>query len=541
MKRAIINGKVYLGRDRFAEAILIEDGVIKSVGSDEEILARAGGCDVYDCGGRTVIPGLNDSHLHLSMVAQRLNQADLRGCRSIDEIVARCRRFIEEHPAAVKNGMIASGWNQDLFPPGEKRYPNRHDVDRISTEIPVVLIRACVHVAAANTKAIEAVGLGPGAPQYKDGFFGVEENGFPSGYFAEGAIYPIQSAVKPPEREEFKAWILRAMEFAASHGLTSVQSNDIGMNPYMGDAEFFRLMHEIYGEGKAPVRYEHQLCFHSPDEFRAYLKGEHKTGKYGGMLTRGPLKLFKDGSLGGRTAVVRGGYLDDPGNYGTETMSNELIDSMVGLAVGNGMQVITHALGDRAIEMVLDSYEKVLTDGENRLRHAVVHYQCLDVPLIERTAQLGVITHVQPIFLNTDPYTVAARFPMEMNRWFLPFKTMHEKGVRMAFGSDGPVEEINPFLGIYCAVTRKDTTGAPEAGFFPEECLDVPLAIDLFTEGSAYAQFLENVKGRIRPGHCADLIVLDDDIFTCDVEKIRDILPVMTMVDGRVAYERELR
>lgn len=540
MQKVLFNGKIYINKDAFAQAVLIEDEIIQKVGSTEEILALAGDCEKIDCQGKTVIPGLNDSHLHITMMGERMAQADIMGCSSIDEVVERCKKFMADFPEASKRGIISTGWNQDMFTSGEKRYLYRWDLDRISTEIPVVLSRICGHILAANTKAMEMAGIGPDTPQFVGGTFEFDENGQPNGFFSEFACGPLQAVIPPFTYEEVKDLSLRAMNACAAHGLTSVQSNDIGQCS-LGDEATFRLIRELHDEGKAPVRYHHQLCFRTTQDFKDYLAGEERQSERyqrDTWLTLGPLKLFKDGSLGARTAMVRQEYLDDPGNFGVESLSIELGDELVGLAAGAGMQVMTHAIGDKAISDMLDHYEKVLVDGKNPLRHSVNHYQCLDEAMVERTVKLDVLAQCQPIFLTTDLHAVPSRFSHEMNSWFLAFKSFLDKGVKMSFGSDCPVEDFNPFLGLYCAVTRKDVNGHPAEGFYPEQCLDVATAIDCFTVGSAYNQFQENVKGRIQEGMLADMVVLDTDIFTCDPNAIKDIRPEMTMVGGKIVYQK---
>jgi predicted amidohydrolase YtcJ len=255
-------------------------------------------------------------------------------------------------------------------------------------------------------------------------------------------------------------------------------------------------------------------------------------------LGLGPLKLFKDGSLGARTATLRAPYLDDPGNTGVEAMSAAQVDAMMAAAALHRVQVITHAIGDRAVSDMLDAYEKVLPpDGSNPLRHSIVHYQCLDPDIIARTKKLGVIAQVQPIFLNTDIHAVGSRFSPQMIRWFLPFKSCLAAGLHLSFGSDCPVEDCNPFLGLHAAVNRQDSAGQPPEGLHPEENLDVAAAVDCFTRESAYAEFQEDTKGRIAEGYLADFVVLDRDIFTCDRSEIRAIRPVETIVGGKTTYQ----
>lgn len=543
MKTAVINGKVYLEREKFAEAVLIEDGRILKVGSTDEVLAEArsdsSDCRVYDCGGKTVIPGLNDSHLHLVQVGETMSQARIEGVKSIDELIERCRTFMDEHPERCKHGIKAMGWNQDLFE-GEKRMPTRHDLDKISTEVPIILERVCAHVLTANTKAIEMLGLDENSPQFPGGEFYKEENGYPNGIFTEGATPHVKYLIPDFTYEEKKGMLLDIMKYAARHGVTSVQSNDVGTT-LKDNNEGFKMLHEVYDSGEAVIRYRHQTCYNDYDAFKEYLEeGEFVNGTYksDSLMKLGPLKLFKDGSLGARTALMRKDYADDPGNRGQVWIPDEDMRKYIKLASEHGLQVVTHVIGDGAIKATLDNYkEEGFIDGKNKLRHGLVHCQITDKELLEEIAENEIVVLAQPIFLDYDMKIVESRCGKEMASTSYAFKTLKDMGVHVAYGTDSPVEDCNPFPVIYMAVTRKDKNGNPAGGFYPNECVDVYEAIDAYTYESAYVEFMENEKGRIKPGYLADLVVLDKDIFTCDPMEIKDILPVMTMVDGKIVYE----
>ena len=212
MKEILCNGKIYVERGHFEQALYIEDGVIRAVGSNSAVRAAAGsGAKETDCAGRTVIPGLNDSHMHLLNIGVTLSQAKLNGAKSIDEIIEITRHFMKEHPEYCRKGVQGRGWNQDYFTDG-KRLPNRHDLDKISTEVPVVLTRVCGHIAVANTKAIEMLGLGRNSPQYEGGKFGVEADGYPDGVFAESARFKIKSVIPEPTQDEYEKMFLEAMD-----------------------------------------------------------------------------------------------------------------------------------------------------------------------------------------------------------------------------------------------------------------------------------------------------------------------------------------
>jgi len=539
-KLALINGKVYIERDHFVQAVYAEDGIVKVIGTNEEVLAAAGeDAQVVDAEGKTVIPGLNDSHQHLLMIGEGLATAQITGATSIDDLIQRVKDFIEQNPELAKKGVRAAGWNQDLFT-DEKRIPTRWDLDKISTEIPILLLRICQHVGVANSKAIEMLGLDEKMIDFDGGTIEVDENGRPNGIFTENANDLPGSCIPAPDIEEYEQYFKFGEEYALSHGLTSVQSNDAG-NSTLTMQQVFDMTRKLYDEGRCSLRYRHQVCFHDVEGFKAYIDGEYKHGRYDNpdKLALGPLKLFKDGSLGGRTGTMRNGYLDDPGNYGVETNSDERMDIFCKIAADAGMQVVTHVIGDKAIEDTIGNYERVMPEpGKNPLRHALVHCQITDKPLMERIAKDDILIMYQPIFLDYDMHAVISRCGEELSSTSYAFKTAEDLGIHVSYGTDSPVEDSNPFPNLYSAVTRKDKTGFPEGGFFPQECVDIETAIDAYTIGSAYNEFMEDRKGRIKPGFLADMVILDKDIFTCDPMEIRGILPVMTIVDGKVAWEK---
>ncbi len=246
----------------------------------------------------------------------------------------------------------------------------------------------------------------------------------------------------------------------------------------------------------------------------------------------------QDGSLGGRTTMMRNGYADAPGTYGVEVNSDEFMQSMVNCAHEHGMQVVIHAIGDDAIERVIKMYETANKGGDNPMRHSIIHCQITDKPLMERIRDASLLIAYQPIFLQYDLHVVTDRCGEELTSTSYAFKTAYDLGIHASYGTDAPVEDLNPFPCIYCAVNRKDLKGQPEQGFHTHECVDVETAIDAYTIESAYHEFRENVKGRLKKGYYADLVVLDQDIFTCDSMDILNIKPVLTMVGGKIVYQK---
>jgi predicted amidohydrolase YtcJ len=539
MKTLFFNAKVYLGEGRFASAVLVNGTDIEAVGTEEELLALSEGAEKINCEGRTVIPGFNDSHCHLLSVGAMVNRPHITNIRSIDAMVEVCRQYIEEHPSVRSEGLHGFGWNQDLFTEGEKRIPTRHDLDRISTEFPVVLERTCGHILSCNTKAIEMLGLDADSPDLEDGSFWREEDGYPSGVFAENGCYLPLKLMAEESEEQLRENFLAAMRYASSLGVTSVQSNDLSVNKDPKGL-ISKVIDDIYENEDTSLRYRYQICCYTPEEIRESAKSG-MFSKYGELLhgrrvTVGPLKLFKDGSLGARTALMRNEYADDPGNFGMDCMSPEVMDSLVSAADELGIQVVTHVIGDGAVEGTVESYEKVIGQGPNKNRHALIHCQITDAPLMERIRRSDIRIFYQPIFLNYDLHVVASRVGDAMASTSYAFGTAVRNGSHVSFGTDSPVEDINPFDGVFSAVTRKDLSCFPDGGFYPEECITVEQAVDAYTIGSAEAEFAESWKGRIAPGYVADMVILDRDIFTVPHDEIKDIRPVCTIFNGKIVY-----
>jgi predicted amidohydrolase YtcJ len=256
-------------------------------------------------------------------------------------------------------------------------------------------------------------------------------------------------------------------------------------------------------------------------------------------LTMGSLKLFSDGSLGSRTAYLRKPYRDDPSTVGLRVLSPEEMDALVQKAHKNGIQVVIHSIGDAAIDLVVTAFEKVTSEHNNPMRHAVIHCQITDLPLLERMAKNDILAIIQPIFLTHDLYMVDDRVGKELAATSYAFKTMKKLGIKTAYGTDCPVELMSPIDCIDCAVNRHDVTnGHPEGGFYPAECVDVYTAVDAYTSGSAYATFEENQKGRIKQDYLADLVLLDRDIFSIPKKEIRMAKVLLTMVGGNIAYRK---
>ncbi len=542
-RTAFYNAKVYVERGVFAEALLVEEGIIRMTGSTAEVLSAAGGdAEKIDCKGRTVIPGFNDSHMHLINLGKQMMVPNLAKCRDLEDIIQTCRKYLEDHPNC--RGLQCQGWIEGAWQSDSRRLPDRHDVDRISTEIPVALVRGCEHAGAVNSVLLARMGLDRDHHEIEGGEVVLDEKGEPNGYLKEKAIRAIYGFIPNLSDGELEEAILTAMRYCASWGITTVQSMDLGT--FLPNwTPNYRVLKGIYEKGKDLVRYTAQTSFKDLEDFKAYVDGSYGKTADGfpfkevvcnDRMHMGPLKLMRDGALGARTAMMRHEYLDDPGNYGIDSMSDESYEAFINAAADADLQVVTHCIGDGATERCTKSWNRT---GRKDLRFGIVHNQITDVPLLKFLKESGCVVAYQPIFLDGDMRNVESRCGRELSSTSYAFKTAHDLGLCCAYGTDAPVVDPNPFDNLYSAVTRKDLSGWPEGGWNPQERVDRETAIDCYTADSAYFEFREGCKGRLKPGYYADLTVLDKDFFTCGEEEIRTIRPVLTMCGGKITYRKQ--
>lgn len=526
LKKKFYNGNFYISEGVFASSILVESGKIIAVDSSEE------GDENIDLKGATVIPGLNDSHLHLHQTGQALNRVDLSIAKSIDEVIRLTRDFMKDHP---KDFFYGRGWNHDYFQDGEVRLLDRHDLDKISRDVPIMLERVCGHVAAVNSKAIEFMEMYADM-RVEGGEIRLGKDGLPNGIITENALAYVKEFIPKERDSEIKSNILQAMDYAVSKGVTSVGSTDYYSDGYIRTVS---IITDIYKKGEHKLRYDPQFNFQSMDGLEDYYNNYYLDNSlYNDRYTRGALKVFKDGSLGARTAMLRKNYKDDPSAFGTSAIDNEVLEEMLAFCEKNSIRMIVHAIGDRAVEGLINIYSKGMQKG-NPNRHGIVHCQISDLDQLKRIAENKIYVYYQPVFLQYDIMIIEDRVGKELARTSYAFKTMQDLDPTLvSYGTDAPVEDLNPFENIYHAVTRQRRNGFPEGGFYPEERVSVSRSIDAYTIGSAYSQGLEDVKGRIKEGHFADFVVLDRDIFTCPVEEIKDIKPLATYIGGEEVYGR---
>ena len=543
MKTLFVHGTIYPLTEQGVRysAMAVEKGKIAALGSDDEILAlQDGNSRIIDLQGKTVLPGFNDSHMHLLGYAAFSENINLAGATSVEEICQRIERYREQNQIPKGQWIVGRGWNQDYFVRPE--FPTKDQLDRVCPDHPVMMTRACGHAMVCNSKALELSGVTAKTPQVEGGLFEIGEDGTPNGVFREAAMELISSHIPAPTVEQLKRRILFAQQRLFESGITSVQTDDFGSagspKQYEKVLEAYRQLEQ---EGLLKLRVCEQCNLSQEKYLRDFLSKGYHPHRGGGRFRLGPLKILADGSLGARTALLRQPYADDPTTRGIAYYTPDELESYIALAHENGMQVIVHCIGDGMMEQTMDILERVTQRMPREdCRHGIVHCQITDLPLLRRFARQQLLAYIQPIFLHYDLHIVEQRVGKSLAATSYNWKTLVESGVHCSIGSDCPVESFAPLPNLYCAVTRQDLEGYPAQGFYPQQRLSVWEAFRCFTAEGAYATFEEKEKGLLLPGMAADLVMLSDDPFRCDRDprQIKEISVEMTVCAGELVYQR---
>lgn len=527
------SGKVYT-QSGMQEAFVVDQGRFVYVGSNEGALQYPG--RVIDLQGRFVCAGWNDSHMHLLHFGQALTLADLSDCTgSMEELQEGLRRFAEQHPVKEGRWLIGLGFNQDYFR-GEKRYPNRYDLDEVSADYPVMVLRACGHMCVVNSKALQVMGLTASTPQVPGGRFELDEAGEPTGIFWENAIEQVNEFLPSYTPEDVKQMLEEAARWVNRQGITSVQTDDLVTLKSVDYRMVIQAYRELAAEGRLTVRVNEQCQFTGHAQLQEFLEQGYTTGVGDTMFKIGPLKIIGDGSLGAGTAWLLDSYADAPGQRGMEVCSYENLVDLITLAHTNGMQAAVHAIGDGEAENVLRAYETVLEQyPRSDHRHGVVHCQIMTPNQYERFSKCGLHAYIQSIFLDYDIRIVEARVGKERADSSYGGHCFLEQGITISNGSDAPVEKPGPLRGIQCAVTRQNLAQTCKP-YRPDQALSVKEALDSFTVGGAYASFEETIKGDICEGMLADFVVLGQDPFETDPGRLSEIPVMSTWLGGECVY-----
>ena len=512
------NAKVYMndGSGQSAEAIAVEDGVIKAVGTSKDILTLASeGDTLTDLEGALVLPGFVDSHLHFLEYAGEKRVVDLTDSKDKEHLLSILRDHL---PEAIKSGkpLRGSGFNQNYWE--DPTMPLRWDLDRLSTDIPIAITRTCHHVTICNTPALRLCGM---------------EKTNPDGILQEDDQYALLNALPRPTVDDIKELILSACDDVAAKGITEIQTDDLTLIPVEPYGKtIIDAFRELSEEGKLPIRVYEQCNLPSMERLRAFLNDGYMTGQSFGNFTIGPLKLLGDGALGARSAAMMEPYLDDPENTGILNFRDKELSDLVSKAHSAGMQIAIHGIGDRCIQQILDSFAHALEENpRDDHRHGIVHCQITRPEQLKEMQDMDIMAYIQPVFLKADQYIVEDRIGTELTRSSYDWRTMEDMGIHLAGGSDCPVEPFDILPNMYYALTCREP-GNAEA-WHPEKSLTLEEVIGLFTSDGAYASFSEDRRGRILPGFDADFVVLDRDITSLPAEALLEAKVLMTFVGGK--------
>lgn len=499
-----------------AEAVAIHERNILAVGSNKKIRRYIGkNTRVINAENNTVLPGLVDCHVHMAAFGRSLQSLDLRNATSIKETQEKLRAYANRNPE--KKWILGGLWDHERF--SEKRYPTRTDLDIAISEKPVFLTRVCGHAGVANTKALQSAGIAE-ETTVKGGKIDLDgRTGKPNGILRENALRLIWKTIPKSTQKEVEEACTLACQKAVEAGLTCVHW-------MIGSTDEMHAIQQLYIHGKLPLRVYLGIPIELVNEL-AHLGLE--TGFGNDMVKIGFVKILSDGSLGGHTAALREPYADKPDNHGLMLYNQNELDKLILKAHKAGLQLAVHAIGDLAIERVLDAYEKALKEHPSQgQRHRIEHCSVLNLALIERMKQLGLIASVQPHFVVSDSW-VADRIGKSRARWVYPFRTLVQEGLIVASGSDCPVEPISPILGIWAAAARKSP---------PTEKLTIEDALKTYTLNAAYASFDEDKRGAVEAGKLADLTMVSGDLLGASPDDIRKSNVELTIVDGKVQFSR---
>jgi predicted amidohydrolase YtcJ len=514
-----------------AEAVAIMDGKIAAVGSDAEIAKYLGPkTRTIDALGHSVLPGFNDAHVHFTTGGHEISGVQLRDARTPEEFARR----IGEHAKKLPKGewMTGGTWDHELW--GGKN-PTHEWVDAVTPDTPVFVSRYDGHMALANALALKLAGVTRDTPDVPGGTIVRDTHGEPTGLLKDAAMDLVYRAIPPESEAQLLHDVHAGMDEARRNGVTSIQD--------ISSTEDVRAYQILEKRGELTLRI---YCITPLPQWQGPATAGIRAGFGDEWVHTGALKGFADGSLGSTTALFEQHYTDAPETSGIPNAMMLPEGNMLKMALGAdkaGLQLAVHAIGDKANRIMLDTYAEVLQQNGPRpdRRWRIEHAQHLRPEDFERFAQLGVIASVQPYHAIDDGRWAEKRIGHERCKTTYAFRTLLDNGVKLAFGSDWTVAPLSPLLGIYAAVTRATLDGKNPGGWFPEQKITLPEAIEAFTMGSAYAEFREKQKGSLTPGKWADVVVLDSDLFALAPEKIKDAHVTTTIVGGKIVDESNAR
>jgi len=524
------HGRIYTNDPAhpWAEAMAVSEGRITCIGKADHVLLDCGGgqegVETVNLKGLFVMPGFNDAHVHLGSAGADELAVPLTGVASPEEMQKRVAAAVAQHKGG--EWITGRGWDQNLWP--DKRFPNRHQLDAAASKNPVILTQVTGHVAVANSLALKIAEIDKTTPNPPGGEIEHDALGEPTGMLKEDAAMSLVKARIPDTApEQLRKGIELVLQNIAKNGVTSVQD-------YSEWADF-QMYQQLKEEGKLTVRITEWLPFDLPLNDLQNMRAQG--GTEDPWLKTGALKAFTDGAMSSRTAAMLEPYSDDPSTSGILTNDPEKLTAMAIQRDKAGFQLAFHAIGDRANRIALDVFEAVAkANGPRDRRDRIEHAQVVAPMDFTRFAQLHVIASMQPSHQTTDMRWAEDRIGRERIIGAYAWATMQKNGVRLAFGTDYPVEPISPFRGLYACVTRERPDGGPKNGWEPQEKILLEDCIRAYTSGAAYAEFEEGKKGELEPGEYADFVILSNDLTKVPPAQFTKTRVLRTVVGGRTVY-----
>jgi len=520
-------GRVFAGRGLpWGTAIAVAGERVLAIGSDPEIARLVTPrTRIVELRGRLVVPGFNDAHVHLLDGGFGLLSVALRDARDEQDFARR----VGAHARTLAPGtwILNGNWDHEAWP--GKALPTRASIDPVTPDHPVFVNRLDGHMALANTLALRLAGITRDTRDPEGGTIVRDASGEPTGILKDNAMDLVWIRVPEPSREMNRRAARAALQEAARLGVTSLQDNS--------SIDALPTYQDLREAGDLTARLNVWRPIGALDALRSV---GIRSGLGDDWIRVGALKILSDGSMGAGTAAFFEPYADDPATTGLLLYPVLELDRLILEADAAGFQLAVHAIGDRANRLVLEAFEKATrSNGPRERRFRIEHAQVVAAPDLERFKALGVIASIQPSHCIDDMRWAEKRIGRERCRGAYRFRSFLDAGIPAAFGTDWYVEPLDPRIGLYAALTREFSEGGPAGGWFPEERLDLEQAIDLYTRGSAHAEFTEKVKGTLEPGRLADLVVFHRDLFALPPREILTTPVDLTVVGGRVVFERE--
>jgi len=538
-EKIFINGNIYtMDDDQFhAEALATAGQMILAVGSNAEVQALAGAdTEVIDLEGKTVIPGLIDSHIHTLIAADMFDKDEMVNCfdKTKEEILEAVAEMVKKRePGEWIQGL---GWNQSGWV--DTTMPTKQELDTVSPDNPVLLLRVCGHAYWANSMALEIAGIDRDSVAPAGSEILKDENGEPTGYLTELAGTAVGACVPKLDKKAIARKFLIIQDYMLENGVTAYSDKALGVMSIADEPpvrETIEALDELYGEGKMKVRL---YTFTQPGEVleEMYKKGP-QVGLYDGRLTHRGVKMFSDGALGARSAWLLEEYSDRPGHTSGPRTSSEFMTKEIKKAHDAGFQVSIHAIGDAAVKQVMDAHEAANPENKN-YRFLIEHFMVAREEEFERLKGSGIIPSMQYVELSSDMNMIEKRVGKERSMGAYAWRKLLNAGVKIAAGTDLPMDVLNPYENMYYGVSRCTINEEPQGGWHPWEALTRYEVLKSYTLDSAYARFEEDKLGSLEAGKYADFVVIDRDYMNCAVKEIKDIKALMTVIGGEILYRR---